>query len=188
MGNHCLLFFLPENNIWGQCCDIWGNYGIYKQRIVTGNGHCVQHYQITKSWTYSFLKPSKMTYLPFPKQALVFTCLQYKSFENTVGKGEIARNEQFLLFPQCFLPFRKTCSHFHQSWNCRLLSLWVWKSLKCVVWERVKPLSDDKIGSICRRQMLLQHYISLHCGKKRKRLVSSIFSTCFNPFLYIYSL
>ena len=30
---------------------------------------------------------------PFPKQALVFTCLQYKSLENTVGKGEIARNE-----------------------------------------------------------------------------------------------
>ena len=41
---------------------------------------------------------------PFAKQALVFTCLQYKSFENTVGKGEIARNEQFLLIPQCFLP------------------------------------------------------------------------------------
>ena len=40
---------------------------------------------------------------PFPKQALVFTCLQYKSFENTVGKGIIARNEQFLLFPLCFL-------------------------------------------------------------------------------------
>ena len=27
--------------------------------------------------------------------------------ENTVGKGEIARYEQFLLFPQCF---QKTCS------------------------------------------------------------------------------
>ena len=25
------------------------------------------------------------------------------AFENIVGKGEIARNEQFLLFPQCFL-------------------------------------------------------------------------------------
>ena len=25
-----------------------------------------------------------------------------KWFENTVGKGEIARYEQFLLFPQCF--------------------------------------------------------------------------------------
>ena len=35
----------------------------------------------------------------FPKQAPGFTCLQYKPFGNTVGKGEIARNEQFLLFP-----------------------------------------------------------------------------------------
>ena len=25
------------------------------------------------------------------------------AFENNVGKGEIARNEQFLLYPQCFL-------------------------------------------------------------------------------------
>ena len=41
---------------------------------------------------------------PFPKQALVFTCLQHKSIENTAGKGEIARHEQILLFPQCFLP------------------------------------------------------------------------------------
>ena len=29
-----------------------------------------------------------------------------KRVENTVGKGEIARYEQFLLFPQCF---QKTC-------------------------------------------------------------------------------
>ena len=28
---------------------------------------------------------------------------QKTAFENIVGKGEIARNEQFLLFPQCFL-------------------------------------------------------------------------------------
>ena len=41
--------------------------------------------------------------LPIPKQALVFTCLQYKYFKNTVGKGEIARNKQFILFTQCFL-------------------------------------------------------------------------------------
>ena len=29
-------------------------------------------------------------------------CLQYKSLENTEGKGEIALNEQFLLFPTVF--------------------------------------------------------------------------------------
>ena len=30
--------------------------------------------------------------LAFPKQALVFMCLQYESFENTMGKEEIACN------------------------------------------------------------------------------------------------
>ena len=33
---------------------------------------------------------SCITFFPFPKQALIFMCLQYKSLENTVGKGEIA--------------------------------------------------------------------------------------------------
>ena len=61
-----------------------------------------------------------------------------KSFENTVGKGEIARNEQFLLFPQCFLSLWRTFCHFRHTKNCRLQSLSVWKSLKFVVWERVK--------------------------------------------------
>ena len=28
---------------------------------------------------------------------------QQAAFENIVGKGEIAHNQQFLLFPQCFL-------------------------------------------------------------------------------------
>ena len=31
----------------------------------------------------------------------------FKRVENTVGKGEIAHYEQFLLFPQCF---QKTCT------------------------------------------------------------------------------
>ena len=31
----------------------------------------------------------------------------FKWVENTAGKGEIARNEQFLLFPQCF---QKACT------------------------------------------------------------------------------
>ena len=49
----------------------------------------------------------------FPKQALVFTCIQYKSFEITVGKGEIARNKQFPLFPQRSLPFWRPLCLFH---------------------------------------------------------------------------
>ena len=69
---------------------------------------------------------------------MVFTCLQCKSFENTVGKGEIARNEQFLLSSQCFQPFWRTHRNFHQFRYCRLQTFWVWKSLKFVVWETVK--------------------------------------------------
>ena len=43
-----------------------------------------------------------------------FHVSQYNSFENTVGKGEIARHEQFLLFPQCFLQIWRTFCHFHR--------------------------------------------------------------------------
>ena len=45
---------------------------------------------------------------PFPKQALVFTCLQYRSFENTVGKGAIVTSNfsfsysVFYLFGELF--------------------------------------------------------------------------------------
>ena len=44
-------------------------------------------------------------FLPFLKQARVFTCMHDKSFENTVGKGEIAHNEQFLLSHSVFYWF-----------------------------------------------------------------------------------
>ena len=43
---------------------------------------------------------------PFPNKSAV------NSFENTLGKGEITRNEQFLLFPQCFYPFREHSAIF----------------------------------------------------------------------------
>ena len=77
---------------------------------------------------------------PSSKLALVFTCLQYKSFENTAVKGEIARNDQFLFFRQCCLS-RIFCQ-FHQMKNCRLQTLRVWKSLKFVrTLERVKCLT-----------------------------------------------
>ena len=37
---------------------------------------------------------------------------QQTAFENIVGKGEIARYEQFLLFPQCFQLNQITVSPF----------------------------------------------------------------------------
>ena len=51
-----------------------------------------------------------------------------KQVENTVGKGEIARNEQFLLFTQCF---QKVC--FLEA------------SKGVIVWEWVNSLPNSKI-------------------------------------------
>ena len=75
--------------------------------IWNGREHCwtrrtsiftFSHYNIFKRlWHFIW---------PFPKQALVRTCLQNKSFENTVGKGETARNE-------CFLPTWRTVFSTH---------------------------------------------------------------------------
>ena len=61
-----------------------------------------------------------------------------RSLLKTLGKGEIARNEQFCLFLQCFRPAWTTFCHFHQIWNCRLQPLSIWKSVQFDVWERVK--------------------------------------------------
>ena len=44
----------------------------------------------------------------------LLTPLGNKPFENTVGKGEIARNKKFLLFPQCFLPIWISFCQFPQ--------------------------------------------------------------------------
>ena len=51
-----------------------------------------------------------------------------KPVENTVGKGEIARDEQFLLFPQCF---QRTCAA--DTFKPRL------------VWERMNNVNADLI-------------------------------------------
>ena len=52
----------------------------------------------------------------------------FKPVENTVGKGEIARYEQFLLFPQCF---QKAC--------------FPGASKGVIWWEWVNPLPGDKV-------------------------------------------
>ena len=61
--------------------------------------------------------------LTFPQTNRKKTYLPRKSFENSVGKREIARNEQFLLFPQRFLSCWRTFYHFFNQIKNRLQSL-----------------------------------------------------------------
>ena len=82
--------------------------------------------------------------LTISKQVQFYTCLQYKSFENTGGKIKIAGKEQFLLFPQCFLPVWRFSVVFKpEIVICKLFQFG--KSLKFVVRERVKCRSNDEI-------------------------------------------
>ena len=46
---------------------------------------------------------------------------QQTAFENIVGKEENARNEQFLLFPQCFLLNQKIISPFVNIYDITFL-------------------------------------------------------------------
>ena len=47
-------------------------------------------------------------------QSGLLMTLKNMVFEKDVGKGENIRNQQFLLFTQCFLPFRNQISiHFY---------------------------------------------------------------------------
>ena len=88
-----------------------------------------------------------LTFNPFPNKLWCLRVCSRSIFENTVGKGEIARIEQFLLFPQCFLLVWKTICDFHQIRNCRLQTVSIWKSLKFVAWERVKQSSKVWVES-----------------------------------------
>ena len=50
------------------------------------------------------LRRFKVLLFTFPKQTRASTFLKYKSLENTVGKGEIARKEQFIIISKSFPP------------------------------------------------------------------------------------
>ena len=50
--------------------------------------------------------------LALTTQSGLLATLMKKPFKNIVGKEEIAGNQQFLLFPQCFLPYQRQKSTF----------------------------------------------------------------------------
>ena len=108
--------FLPTQKIFTEAADLTLSSFEFVNTSELNSVLQLSHSHVEVGYFWKMGDPWKMNENPqltLPKQALLFTCLQYKSFENTVGKGEIARNEQFLLFPQCFLPICRTFYHFN---------------------------------------------------------------------------
>ena len=73
-------------------------FDLYKLKVLwkKGENPVYKHFLLFLS---CFQKPSFLALLTLSQ-----TSPGFNMSENTVGKGEIACNEQFLLFPQCFLP------------------------------------------------------------------------------------
>ena len=61
----------------------------------------------------------------------------FKPVENTVGKGEIACYEQFLLFPQCF---QKACF----PGASKSVIVWEWVKTLCIFFMEVFLLKEIK--------------------------------------------
>ena len=67
--------------------------------------------QMLLIWTFITKFSDKVLTFSLTSPAFLFTCLQYKSIENTVGKGELLMTNKFLLFPvfstfiENFLPY-----------------------------------------------------------------------------------
>ena len=75
---------------------------------------------------------------PFPKQSLVLRVCSTSLLKTWWEKEQLLITSSFSFSHSVFYPFWRTFCHFYQTWNCRLQTPSVWKSLKFVVWERVK--------------------------------------------------
>ena len=82
---------------------------------------------------------------------------QQTAFENIVGKGEISRNEQFLLFPQCFLLNQIIVSPFVHIFDVISSFAAEFKKPKIGIsgkglkrrlsdWSKLKAMTDNKLA------------------------------------------
>ena len=85
-----------------------------KKKLQEGISRCTERRGITETLLKMALNTIKINtiqqqirekkvFLPFTLWIPILAHEQQTAFENIVVKEEIARNEQFLLFPQCFL-------------------------------------------------------------------------------------
>ena len=104
---------------------------------------------------------------PFPNKPWVLCVCSTNLFENTVGKGEIARNEQFLLFPTVFSTLLENFLSFssifkfslEKSKICRLGK----KTTKFQTCPNSKDLQTTRAFLKCEICLLLDRK---HCGER----------------------
>ena len=161
-------------------------------------------------WIYSSLAKNGLT---LSQTSPCFKCLQNGSFENTMEKGEIAHDEQFLLFQQWFLSFLKNYCHtycpvqnlslegskisrlkkrknpavFSTFFENFLQNLQSWKRLKFVVWKRGLTLSciyrSTHFNALKKKKKLQENIVEI--GEIAQNEQFHLFPQCFLCNLYL---
>ena len=104
---------------------------------------------------------------------------QQTAFENIVGKGEIASNKKFLLFPQCFLLNQIIVSLFVHIFD--IISLFATECEKPIIGISGKVLTH--YHTMPHFDALLIYSCGKHCEKRRNCLLQAI-----SPFLTMFSI
>ena len=98
---------------------------------------------------------------------------QQTTFENIVGKGEIAHNEQFFLFPQCFLLNQLVAFPFVHTFDTITFFAAELEELKIGVSSKQLQTNIPKhlqIDSICRLHMdYLAETMVFFVGRNKKQ-------------------
>ena len=75
---------------------------------------------------------------PFPNKPRFLLVCSTNCLKTLWEKEKLLILSNFSISPRCFLPFWRSLYHFRLILNCRLQTLYVWKSLNFIVWERVR--------------------------------------------------
>ena len=99
------------------------------------------------------------------------------AFENIVGKGEIARNEQFLLFPQCFVLNQISVSPLVHIFDIiALIAVELEESKIGMSGKGLTIVCDNLAGGTDQDQTApsVQSDLDLHCPQKQLNLVPAL--------------
>ena len=94
---------------------------------------------------------------PFPNKPWFLHVCCTSLLKTLWEKKKLLITSNFSFSPQCFLPVCRAFCHFQQIWNYCLQTLSGRKSLKIVIWERVK--SDLLGGTDVTENRSLNHWI-----------------------------
>ena len=136
LGHVRLYFVTLSKELQILCIAFKLSFHIYFKVVV-----CIFHLEEQKICNVKTMYAKNAMLNPFPNKPW-FSHVCWKSLLKTLWEKKKLLVTSNFFFSQCFLPILRTFCNFHQTYNCCLQTLSIWKSLEFNVWERVKPNTE----------------------------------------------